>query len=159
MRLTPILTVLLCACGAGDENHPVPSDYETSWTELQSCTEGSVHGGDSIRIFANASAEATWNEWAQHVADPPDGWAVQFEPSATLLKAQYSDAGCTTLKHWTMMTRLEAGAAPEVGDWLWEMVSANDDGTPGNVSAGGAGCWGCHQSYGNKDYVGSEPRP
>ena len=160
MRAFSALTFLLCACGADTTTEPlVPADYETSWTEIQGCTEASVHSGDTIRIFLNDTAKTTWDDWAQRVADgnPPDGESVSFAPGSVLLKAQYSDASCNDFKFWTVMTKLDAGEAAAVGDWRWEMIAANENGDPGTPSAGGDGCFGCHQGYAGQDYVGTSP--
>jgi hypothetical protein len=158
-----LIGVLLCLAACGEEP-PFPEDYQTSWQEVLPCAETSQHGGDSIRIFINSAAEPTWNDWAQRVLDSgngilPAGETIEFSSGAVLLKAQYSNSNCSQFKHWTMMTRLETGADTANGNWRWEIVTADEEGVPKTPTAGGDGCFSCHQSYRRTDYAGNSPNP
>ena len=68
MRLILILCSVVLGCG---EDPPFPEDYQTSWQEVVPCSEGSVHDGNSIRIFVNEVAQSTWSDWKQRVRFPP----------------------------------------------------------------------------------------
>ena len=158
MRFVLAASVALTGCG---EEPPFPEDYTTSWKQVKPCTEDSVHGGDTIRVFANDLAQPTYTDWAQRI-DPelgtlPPGEMVAFQPGSVLLKAQYSNSNCSTLKSWTMMTRLEVGGDTANGNWRWEMVTPDEEGNPQQPTAGGDGCFACHQNYRRTDYAGMPP--
>jgi hypothetical protein len=155
------LMILLCCVGLGcGEDPPFPEDYQTSWQEVVPCSEGSVHDGDSIRIFVNATAQPTWSDWKQRVDDAgngilPPGEMIQFQPGAVLLKAQYGNSNCSSFKSWTMMTRLEVGGDTAQGNWRWETILPDEDQQPQQPTAGGASCFECHQNYRRTDYAGN----
>ena len=159
MRLTILSCLALAACGA---EPPFPEDYETSWSEVITCTEGSVHGGESVRIFINETAQPTWTDWAQRVEEAgngvlPPGEMISFAPGAVLLKAQYTNSTCSSLTRWTMMTRLEVGGDTAQGNWRWETILPDEDTQPQEPEAGGDGCFNCHQNYRRTDYAGHSP--
>ena len=155
------LMILLCCVGLGcGEDPPFPEDYQTSWQEVVPCSEGSVHDGDSIRIFVNAIAQPTWSDWKQRVDDAgngilPPGEMIQFQPGAVLLKAQYGNSNCSSFKSWKMMTRLEVGGDTAQGNWRWETILPDEDQQPQQPTAGGASCFECHQNYRRTDYAGN----
>ncbi len=161
MRLIILSLFAFAACG---DEPPFPEDYQTSWREVMTCTEGSVHGGESIRIFVNQTAQPTWVDWAERVEASgngvlPPGEMISFEPGAVLLKAQYANSTCSSLTRWTMMTRLEAGGDTAQGNWRWETIVPDDEGQPQEPAAGGDGCFSCHQNYRRTDYAGNSPAP
>ena len=91
VRFILAASVALTGCG---EEPPFPEDYTTSWKQVKPCTEGSVHGGDTIRVFANDLAQPTYTDWAQRI-DPelgtlPPGEMVAFQPGSVLLDSRGS---------------------------------------------------------------------
>lgn len=147
------ITLLSCLGGSllacSDPTDPEPKafwplDFETQWREVRDCRlSPAEHDGYSIRVFADPASERAY----------VDG-EYPFAPGAQLVKAEYTDEGCTELARVSGMLRLESGEAPELHDWLWQRADPQgklSDATPA------ASCAGCHASCSHHDYTCTDP--
>ena len=112
-RLVLVLALSVLALGCErprpHDDAPFPEDFETSWTEARTpCTLSHDHELTYIRVFADALALAPYTE---RVEPYPTG--------ARLLKVEYADEGCTEIRDYVVMERLESGSAPADLDWRW----------------------------------------
>jgi len=121
-----------------------PLDFETRWPEVRDCRlSPAEHDGYSIRVFADPASERAY----------VDG-EYPFAPGAQLVKAEYSDEGCTELARVSGMLKLESGEAPELRDWLWQRADPRgklSDATPASR------CAGCHDGCSSHDYTCTDP--
>ena len=115
------LLVTFAACGGDDDGEAdgrpangvvFPADYETSYTEVRDCRQGTQHGPD-IRVFASSSARGPYEDRA----DP-------FPEGAVLVKEErFGNTDCTgPITQWTAMIRLADGSSPVTLDWTWQQV-------------------------------------
>ncbi len=113
----------MMGCASDDDGSPAPdgtigdsvvfpADYETSYTEVRDCRQGTQHGPD-IRVFANAAARV-----------PYDNRTDPFPEGAILVKEEHlGNAGCTgPITQWTAMMKRAAGSSPMTLDWTWQQV-------------------------------------
>lgn len=109
-----------------------PADFMTKYTELRDCRHSHEHELNHIRVFANDLAAAPY------LALSPD---VPYPPGSILVKAEYEDKDCVDLIGFTAVRRGEVGSAPEVYDWYWQKLDAEQ-----NVTEDGAPwrCINCH---------------
>ncbi len=131
-----LAALLLAACGGGEEetdDGPLfPADYAATYTEVRNCRQSGDHDLNRIRILADPQALGPYTR-----RDGP------FPVGAIVLKEEFdfADTGCAgPVTQWTVMQRLEDGAAPDQLDWRWQRVDADrkvtGDGEPR--------CAGCH---------------
>ena len=152
-----LLLGLTVACGG---EPPIPADFETTWSEVRTCDQGTEHDAVTTRIFVNDIAEPVWKDWADRVAASgngalPAGEMIEFPEGSVLLMEEYSGAACTGSKRWTKMTRLSGGVDVDNGNWRFETISADEDGDPDELAPGGDGCFVCHGNYRRYDYAGN----
>ena len=113
------LLVLVSLAACSDEPGPAqpepifPSDFETTFQETRSCRFSHDHELRSIRVFADAAA-----------AEPYTTWSKPYPARATIVKIEYEDDQCTEVQGYSAMQKLEPGADPVNGDWLWQKLDA-----------------------------------
>lgn len=94
---------------------PFPADYETAWTEARTpCTLSHDHELTYIRVFVNDLALGPYRDQSSRY---PEG--------AALLKVEYEDEDCSTIRDYVLMERLGPGEAPEDLEWAWERYDAS----------------------------------
>ncbi len=148
-----VLAALVClgglaACATDDppvKVEPIwPSDFETAWPEVRDCRlSPAEHDGFYIRVFANPEAA--------------DAYVKGFYPFAEgtlLVKGEYDEEACATLKRVSAMRKLAKGAAPALGDWQWQRTDA-----AGQVldKMPAKSCAGCHKPCAAHDYACTDP--
>lgn len=113
-----------------------PEDYESSYTEVRDCRGSGDHDLNNIRVFADATALAPY----QNHMDP-------FPEGAVLIKAEYDfgDIACEGDPiQWTAMRRLVEGSSPETLDWSWQQVDFDRT----VIEEDSASCISCHTACG-----------
>jgi hypothetical protein len=133
-----VLALLPAGCGeeAPPGAQPVfPESPELVWREIRDCRHSHEHELRFIRVFASPTAEEPY------LALSPD---TPYPVGATLVKLEYDDPGCTELLGYTALQKLEPGAQPTGGDWLWQRVNDTRE-----VEEEGAmvRCVNCHQVH------------
>ena len=113
-------------------------DWEEGYTQVSACQKSGDHGGNHVTVWLNATE------------DELNTMAPPYDAGVVWLKAQYSDAACTSLSGFTVMRKGSAGTAPETGDWQWQTV-----GEYGEITGEGqlGGCIGCHTGASDTDYA------
>lgn len=144
-RRGPLLLLAVVTACAGDDGDgdatagaspDFPADYAQSYTEVRNCRPSGDHDLNNIRILADPAALAPY----QARAEP-------FPVGAVVLKEEYDfgDLACAgPIKQWTVMRRLEGGAAPQNLDWAWQRVDVDRK----VESADEPRCIGCHKGCG-----------
>jgi hypothetical protein len=131
-----VLVGLVAACS--DPQPPpqnevaFPADYADSYVEVRDCRKSADHELEFVRILADSSARAPYQ---QRAGGFPDG--------AVVLKEQYDVADDTCagpVLQWTVMVKNSA-ASGRLG-WDWQRVDAERR----VVSNDLASCSGCHQA-------------
>jgi hypothetical protein len=92
-----------------------PADFSETFQEVRNCRPSSEHDLARVRVFADATAQATYAT--------REG---EFAVGATLVKTEYdgTDSECSgAVVQWTVMQRLAAGSSPDTLDWQWQRVS------------------------------------
>jgi hypothetical protein len=109
-----------------------PANYGASYQERRDCRPSHEHSLRYIRVMASESALAPYAALSE---DEP------YPVGAVLLKLEYDDEDCAELVEYTSLEKLEPGANPAGGDWLWQRVS-----TEREVIENGAPwtCINCH---------------
>lgn len=138
--MTALLAGALMLAGMGCDGstgpQPVfPADAERAWAEIRDCRHSHEHELRHIRVFASPTAAEPYQ------ALSPD---VPYPVGATLVKLEYDDAACTDLLGYTALQKLEPGAQPAAGDWLWQRVSADRQVIEEGVLSR---CIGCHEEH------------
>jgi hypothetical protein len=110
--------VVSAACSPAAEPPPSieavwPSDYAASYTEVRPCRRSIDHDLGYVTIHADAAA-----------AEPYVKRDKPFPVGATVLKVEYEDEACTTLRGFTVMKREAPGYDPDYGDWHWQKADA-----------------------------------
>lgn len=129
------LLALVAACSDPEpapDKAAFPADYADTYVEVRDCRKSADHELEFVRILADSSARAPYQE---RVGDFPDG--------AVVLKEQYdvADDTCSGLiSQWTVMVKNRA--ATERLGWDWQRVDAERRVVASNL----ASCSGCHQA-------------
>lgn len=139
---------LLCLFGlgcSGSEPEPdFPADYASSYVEVRDCRASADHDLNYVRMLADPAALAPYQN-----RDAP------FPVGAVVLKEEYEfgDTDCSgPISQWTVMRRLETGAAPTTLDWAWQRVDAERT----IVGEDTPRCYGCHAGCGTAAEGGYE---
>jgi hypothetical protein len=145
--LAVVVLTVAGACGCGDDDGggsidgappdaaPEPifdPDYATTYTKVRDCRSSTSHDFLMIVIWADPDA-----------ATPYLDREAPFPVGSIVLKEEYDigDTECTgDVVQWSVMKRLEDGAAPEQLDWFWQKVDRNGQ----VVTENEARCFGCH---------------
>ncbi len=90
-----------------------PADYAASYTQVRPCRRSIDHDLGYVTIHANPSSNEAYAK-----RDAP------FPVGSTILKVEYDDEECTTLRGFTVMLREPAGYDPGFGDWHWQKADA-----------------------------------
>lgn len=112
-----------------------PAEYASTYVEVRDCRPSGDHDLNTIRILANPSALAPYQDRLE-----------PFPVGAVVLKEEYDfgDDCSGPIKQWTVMRKLEAGSAAETLDWHWQRVGADRQVLDENKPV----CIGCHQACG-----------
>jgi hypothetical protein len=129
------LGVMLAGCGApASAPNQVAEAWRTTYTKVTACTPTAHPRGGFIEVWSSPDPLLDGN----------------LRAGAVLLKVQWdTDPTCTPDAQdiYTVMTKLSAGSAPQLGDWRWELANGE-----GRISvADEATCAGCH--YGCPDLL------
>lgn len=128
--------------GGAPDPGPVPDDYKTTFTKVTERAQSNDHQGMMVEVWVNDIAKATW-----------DAGSGTYPEGSILVKEHYADDASTDVMAWTTMEKLNAGYAPDTGDWYWEKVMGDGtvemEGTP-------AMCTGCHSAAKTADWVWSK---
>lgn len=142
-----VCATLLLVVGCGDEPAPpapiYPGDFEDTFEEVRDCRlSPAEHDGFYVRVFADPDAA---QDYLDEVAPLAEG--------TLLVKGEYDDDQCATLARVSAMLKLDAGEAPDLGDWRWQRTDAE-----GNVvDTPERSCAGCHEACESRDYACTEP--
>lgn len=126
---------------AGDET---AAEYR-NWTvtATQAVVEGN-HSGRALLTFANDIAAPQYTAFAEEGFVMPVGSVLAKESLSVHPKNKVGRVGPLFL-----MTKLEAGGAPETGDWLYGGIQAN--GKPMKFKQ--SFCHECHEIWSEQDYL------
>ena len=121
-----------------------PLDFEQRYTLVRDCRlSPAEHDGYYIQVFADPTASD-----AYLAGDYP------FLAETELVKGEYEDDACSVLRRVSGMRKLDAGAAPELGDWQWQR--ANPSGQL-LLETAARSCAGCHEACESRDYACTDP--
>ena len=149
------LSLFSSACTGWDEEVAFPEDFQNSYTQIIPCEPSQHVKAVSAKTWVSPQGVDVWNQLVEAhqsmmgemmggmmggmMAD--EGMMPAFAPGTVVVKAQYSDANCSTLAGYTAMEKLDEGASPSLGDWKWQFTDENGSCSDCNA---GAGCSGCH---------------
>ena len=110
------------ACGGddddgGEETTLFAEDYASTFTEVRDCRKSSDHDLNNIRIVADPTGLAAYEERTDEF---PDG--------SIILKEEYDFADNTCsgdIIQWTVMVKGDADATDDTLGWHWQQVSAS----------------------------------
>lgn len=132
---------LLTGCPDDEPPEPepvVPALFAESWAtdyvEVRDCRRSGDHDLNYIRVLADATALATYQD-----RDQP------FPEASVVLKPEYADEACTDLVGFTVMKKGAPGSAPDAGDWAFQKVGAD---LVVDAQADLGRCTSCHLSCG-----------
>ena len=138
MFLSSLTLLFVSACGV-EYSHSAEAyfveDWNTAYTKVSNCKQSATHGGEYVEIWVDDNAST--------------GYADRMEviPSnAIVLKAQYSDSGCTTSSAFTVMRKNTDEAATTAEHWDWQRVEADGSVTFSGQQPGN--CSNCHTNCG-----------
>jgi hypothetical protein len=99
-----------------------------------------VHGDRFCDVFVSTEAEKTIRSGLG-----------KYPANSLIVKAKYPRANRKNIELYTVMRKMDAGYAPESGDWEYAVV----DGAARHVLARGliSSCVECHQEYKSTDFV------
>lgn len=145
------IAALGAACGSDSTAPPLfPANYRTTYQEVRNCRHSNDHDQMTIRVLASPEA---YMPYMTRTAPFPTG--------AIVLKEQYDMADTTCagpIERFTVMEKLDDGAAPAALDWEWQQV----DGSLHTMAVDLKRCISCHTDCGqpaNGGYAGTCTQP
>jgi hypothetical protein len=132
------------ATGYAAEGDPVGSDFR-NWTVTSTRPAvAGAHGERLLQTFANDIAAPQYLQFAEEDFTMPVGSILAKESITLSTKNQAARPGPLFV-----MTKLEAGASPETGDWLYAGVQPNGK----EMGIKQSFCHDCHVAYDYRDML------
>jgi Cytochrome P460 len=109
-------------CGGGDDDDGVETtlfaaDYASTFTEVRDCRKSADHDLNNIRILADPTALASYEDRAD---DFPDGSIVIKE------EYDFDDNDCTgDIIQWTVMVKGGGASTADTLGWQWQQVNGS----------------------------------
>ena len=136
-----LASVLAAACGGGGddgvETTLFPADYASTYTEVRDCRKSADHDLNNIRIVADPTALASYQERTE---DFPDGSIVIKE------EYDFADNDCSgEIIQWTVMVKGGADSSSDTLGWHWQQVNGSRNVDTENEFR----CINCHTECGD----------
>ncbi len=138
MILSTLTLLFVSACGV-EYSHSADAyfveDWTSAYTKVSNCKQSATHGNNYVEVWVDDNAAEGYTDRSKVI--PKD---------AIVLKAQYSDAGCSTASAWTVIRKNTEEAATEAANWDWQRVEADGSVTFSGQQPGN--CSNCHTNCG-----------
>jgi len=112
-----------------------PRDFEQRYVEMRDCRLSHEHELRYIRVLVDERAREPYAALSE---DAP------YPVGATLVKPEYDDEDCSVVLGYTALQKLEPGASPDTGDWLWQKLTPEHELLHDEVPER---CIGCHEQH------------
>jgi len=149
---TPTVPAAMTPTATPTRVEPIfPADYRATFVEVRNCRLSVEHGGINIRVLTNPIAAQPYLENRNPL---PDGSIVVKEEFNV---SDGSDCSDDKLMRWRAM-RKEPGIDPQDGDWHWQWVDREQDGSRSVLFDDKSTCIGCHvrPACKSRDYMCTE---
>lgn len=118
LRAVALLVAIGAACSPAPETEPLieplwPAGFATSYKPVRPCRRSIDHDLGYVTIHADPTSTQ-----AYETRDKP------FPLGSIVLKVEYDDENCTTLRGFTVMKREAPGYDPDYGNWHWQKADA-----------------------------------
>lgn len=132
--LTISLTAVACD-GSWDDEVAAPENFRSTYQQIHVC-RGSQHPKAKFVItWLSPEGSSTWDALSN------GDTSADFPVGTVAVKAQYSDASCSSLTGYTLMEKTSTAEDAPKGGWRWQFT--NEFGECSDCDAG-AGCTDCH---------------